>query len=244
MLGLLVRALRKHGPPDALYLDNGATYRGETLATACARIGTAFLDGQFKSGHTRSLQNRPTGGGPRHAVITLLPRPYDAPARGKMERFWRTLREGCLDFLAPDVTSLHDVNVRLWAFLDTHYHQSAHAALMGQTPWGVFCSFERKAEHDNSRSSRATSSTVSPSTLTPQAPRTTTPRVGDAAFTSSRWNPSRRGSLSRRWCCSHRCSVQPFSPSSSATSPALVPASILFSANFTTIARAAFVNVR
>lgn len=109
MLGLLVRALRRYGPPDALYLDNGATYRGETLATACARIGTALL----------------------HA------RPYDAQARGKMERFWRTLREGCLDFLGP-VATLHDVNVRLWAFLDTHYHQAPHAGLMGQTPWGVF----------------------------------------------------------------------------------------------------------
>ena len=118
MLGVLVRALRKHGPPDTLYFDNGATYRGETLAVACARIGTALL----------------------HA------RPYDAPARGKMERFWRTLREGCLDFLGPDVSSLHDVNVRLWAFLDTHYHQSPHAALMGQTPWGVFRSYEKKAD--------------------------------------------------------------------------------------------------
>lgn len=117
MLGLMVRALRRHGPPDALYLDNGSTYRGETLATACARIGTALL----------------------HA------RPYDAPARGKMERFWRTLREGCLDFMG-DVKSLHDVNVRLWAFLDTHYHQAAHASLLGQTPSGVFRSLEKKPD--------------------------------------------------------------------------------------------------
>ena len=117
MLGLMVRALRRHGPPDALYLDNGSTYRGETLATACARIGTALM----------------------HA------RPYDAPARGKMERFWRTLREGCLDFLG-DVKTLHDVNVRLWAFLDTHYHQAAHASLLGQTPWAVFRSVEKKPD--------------------------------------------------------------------------------------------------
>jgi transposase InsO family protein len=121
MLGVMVRALRKHGPPDALYLDNGSTYRGETLATACARIGTALL----------------------HA------RPYDAPARGKMERFWRTLREGCLDFLTPDVTTLHDVNVRLCAFLDTHYHQAAHSSLLGQTPWGVFRSLEKKPDGFN-----------------------------------------------------------------------------------------------
>lgn len=109
MLGILVRALRKHGPPDALYLDNGATYRGDTLATACARIGTTLL----------------------HA------RPYDAPARGKMERFWRTLREGCLDFLGS-LSSLHDVNVRLLAFLDAHYHHGPHAGLLGRAPAAVW----------------------------------------------------------------------------------------------------------
>ena len=109
MLGLFVGALRRHGPPDALYLDNGSTYRGETLSTACARLDVTLL----------------------HA------RPYDAPARGKMERFWRTLREGCLDFLGS-VSSLHDVNVRLWAFLDAHYHQAPHSAHFGKTPKSVF----------------------------------------------------------------------------------------------------------
>jgi transposase InsO family protein len=109
MLGLFVRALRRHGPPDALYLDNGSTYRGETLATACARLGVSLM----------------------HA------RPYDAPARGKMERFWRTLREGCLDFLGS-VTSLHDVNVRLLAFLDAHYHRAPHAGLYGRAPKAIF----------------------------------------------------------------------------------------------------------
>lgn len=109
MLGLFVRALRRHGPPDVLYLDNGSTYVGVTLATACARIGTTLLH----------------------------PKPYDAEARGKMERFWRTLREGCLDFLGS-LSSLHDVNVRLWAFLDAHYHQAPHAGLMGRTPASVY----------------------------------------------------------------------------------------------------------
>jgi len=109
MLGMLVRTLRKYGPPDGLYLDNGATYRGETLRLACERIGITLL----------------------HA------RPYDAPSRGKMERFWRTLREGCLSHLGS-VASLHDINVRLWSFLDEHYHRAPHAALMGKTPVEVF----------------------------------------------------------------------------------------------------------
>jgi putative transposase len=109
MLGLLVRALRRHGKPDALYLDNGSTYRGDTLATACARLGITLL----------------------HA------RPYDPQGRGKMERFWRTLREGTLDFLGS-LTSLHDVNVRLWAFLDQHYHRAPHAGLYGKSPEALF----------------------------------------------------------------------------------------------------------
>jgi transposase InsO family protein len=117
MLALLVRALRKYGPPDALYLDNGSTYRGQALSLACARMGTALVH----------------------------PRPYDAPARGKMERFWRTLRERCLDFVGS-CASLHDVNVRLWAFLDEHYHRSPHAALMGKTPAEVFASAARPAD--------------------------------------------------------------------------------------------------
>jgi hypothetical protein len=109
MLGLLVRALRRHGKPDALYLDNGSTYRGDTLATACARLGITLL----------------------HA------KPYSPESRGKMERFWRTLREGCLDFIGT-LTSLHDVNVRLLAFLDAHYHSAPHAGLMGRAPRAVF----------------------------------------------------------------------------------------------------------
>jgi transposase InsO family protein len=109
MLGLFVRALRRHGKPDALFLDNGSTYSGNTLATACARLGITLV----------------------HA------KPYDPQARGKMERFWRTAREGCIDFFGS-LSSLHEVNVRLWAFLDAHYHRSPHAGLFGQLPADVF----------------------------------------------------------------------------------------------------------
>lgn len=117
MLSVLVRALRKHGAPDALYLDNGATYRGQTLSLACARMGMALI----------------------HA------RPYDAPARGKMERFWRTLRERCLDFVGS-VTSLHDLNVRLYAWLDEHYHRTPHGGLLGKTPEEVFQSSHAESD--------------------------------------------------------------------------------------------------
>jgi len=109
MLELFLAALRRHGKPCALYLDNGSTYRGDVLKTACARLEISLL----------------------HA------KPYDPQARGKMERFWRTLREGCLDFCG-ELSSLHDVNARLLAFLDQHYHRAPHGSLFGKTPETVY----------------------------------------------------------------------------------------------------------
>jgi putative transposase len=117
MLALLVRAVRRHGPPDALYLDNGSTYRGQTLSLGCARMGCALI----------------------HA------KPYDAPARGKMERFWGTLRTGLLNHLGS-LTSLHDLNARLLAFIDEHYHQAAHAGLLGQSPQSVYEEYPRAVD--------------------------------------------------------------------------------------------------
>jgi transposase InsO family protein len=114
MLGLLVRAIRIHGKPDTLYLDNGSTYRGDTLRTACSRLGIALL-------HTR---------------------PYDPAAKGKMERFWRRLREQCLDHLG-EVRSLDDVNARLRAFLDRFYLHAPHAGLLGRCPAAVYDVAER-----------------------------------------------------------------------------------------------------
>ena len=109
MLALMVKAMRLHGAPEVLYLDNGSTYSGHALATACGRLGIGLV----------------------HA------KPYDPEARGKMERFWRTLREQCLDH-CTELGSLHDVQVRLLAWLDRHYHVTAHSALMGKCPAEVY----------------------------------------------------------------------------------------------------------
>jgi putative transposase len=118
MLSLLVKAMRSTGRgPEALYLDNGATYKGEVLATLCSRLGVGLL----------------------HAT------PHDPQARGKMERFWRTLREGCLDHIGTP-GSLHDVQVRLLAFLAKQYHVAPHASLMGKSPGEVY---ETAPRHDN-----------------------------------------------------------------------------------------------
>jgi len=69
----------------------------------------------------------------RLGVKILHAKPYDPQSRGKMERFWRTLRQGCLNHMGS-LSSLHDVQVRLLSFLDKHYHLSPHASLMGRSP--------------------------------------------------------------------------------------------------------------
>ena len=54
-----------------------------------------------------------------------------------MERFWRTLRQGCLDHIGT-MTQLHDVQARLLAFLDEHYHRAPHGGLFGKHPAEVW----------------------------------------------------------------------------------------------------------
>jgi transposase InsO family protein len=109
MLRVFIRALRTHGRPDVLYLDNGSTYRGDVLRTACARLGISLVHAQ----------------------------PYDPQARGKMERFWRTLRDGCLNHLGT-IGSLDELNAKLRVFLERHYHPQPHAGLMGRSPGDAY----------------------------------------------------------------------------------------------------------
>jgi transposase InsO family protein len=114
MLSLFTQAISEHGRPDAVYLDNGATYRGEALRLACARLGITLL----------------------HA------RPYDAPARGKMERFWRRMREEALAHIGT-VASLKDVEDKLRTWLARFYQSEPHAGILGRTPAAVFAEGEK-----------------------------------------------------------------------------------------------------
>lgn len=114
MLTLFSQALMEHGKADALYLDNGSTYRGQILSLACARLGITLL----------------------HA------RPYDAPARGKMERFWRRMREQALDHIGQ-VATLADVEAKLRIWLARYYQGVPHAGILGRTPESAFAAGEK-----------------------------------------------------------------------------------------------------
>jgi len=126
MLLLFIDALRRHGPPDVLYLDNGSTYRGDALATACQRLG----------------------------IVLLHPKPHDPQARGKIERFWRTLRGGLLAFCKGEM-SLEELNKRLQAFVETRYHAVPHAGLLGRSPISAYRAHKRTDDLDDSKLRKA-----------------------------------------------------------------------------------------
>jgi putative transposase len=114
MLSIFGQSLLEHGKPSALYLDNGATYRGDTLQLVCSRLGITLL----------------------HA------RPYDAPARGKMERFWRRMREEALSHIGQ-VASLAEVELKLRDWLARYYQRAPHAGILGRTPAARYAEGEK-----------------------------------------------------------------------------------------------------
>jgi len=114
MLSIFAQSLLEHGKPDALYLDNGATYRGDILRLVCSRLGISLL----------------------HA------RPYDAPARGKMERFWRRMREEALSHIGQ-VASLAEVELKLRDWLARYYQGAPHAGILGRTPAARYAEGEK-----------------------------------------------------------------------------------------------------
>lgn len=104
---VLQQGLLRRGLPERLYVDNGANYRSRHLSVVCAKLGIALI----------------------HA------RPYQPQGKGKIERFFRTVRSQLMSTLQPeDTASLEALNRRLWAWVEGEYHHSPHRGLDGDTP--------------------------------------------------------------------------------------------------------------
>ena len=100
--GVLKQALLKRGVPNKLVLDNGPGYRANSLQGICARL----------------------------KIRLVYCRAYEPEAKGKLERYHRTFREQFLnDIHAHKLTSLDELNARLWAWVEQVYHQTPHSQL-------------------------------------------------------------------------------------------------------------------
>jgi len=103
------KALLKRGLPRKLYVDNGAAYRSKHLEHITASLGIALI----------------------HA------RPYKPEGKGKIERFFRTVR---MQFLAEvDQMSLDELNGAFDLWVRQVYHQRVHSGT-GKKPIDRFTS--------------------------------------------------------------------------------------------------------
>ena len=100
----MVKAIRaafyKRGVPEQLYVDNGSIYACQEISLICARVGCLL----------------------RHTAVR------DAAAKGKIERFFRRVRD---QFLTRqlDLSSLDALNRQFTAWVESEYNASEHSAL-------------------------------------------------------------------------------------------------------------------
>src|SRR5262249_13106824 len=97
-------ALSSRGIPESIYVDNGSAFVDSWLLRACASLGIKLV---------HSTPGRPQG-------------------RGKIERFFRTVREQCLvELSTPDRQPIGDLaalNRLFTAWVETEYHQRPHTS--------------------------------------------------------------------------------------------------------------------
>ncbi len=107
---VLKDGIARFGLPRCLYCDNGSIFSSFHLQTACARLGIALI-------HSK---------------------PYDSPSRGKIERFFRTVRQKFLQLLdLQEIKDLQQLNQRFETWLEKEYHKHLHTGI-GQTPMERF----------------------------------------------------------------------------------------------------------
>jgi transposase InsO family protein len=89
-------AVLVYGKPNRLYVDNGPSFSSGYLRLVCAHLDIGLV-------HSK---------------------PYDSPSRGKIERFFRTVRE---DFLVDSkAKTLAEINEQFLVWLRDEYHHRHH----------------------------------------------------------------------------------------------------------------------
>ena len=101
---VLKEAFLAYGVCKRLYVDNGPSFSSDLLARSCAMAGISLI-------HSK---------------------PYDSPSRGKVERFFRTVRERFLAGI-PEGIPLDELNNAFRGWLQEDYHHKLHGGI-GERP--------------------------------------------------------------------------------------------------------------
>jgi len=95
---VLKDAFLTYGIPKRFYVDNGASFSSDMLAKSAALAGISLI-------HSR---------------------PYDSPSRGKIERFFRTVRDRFLCDIRGNI-SIEELNQAFRIWLHDDYHHKIHS---------------------------------------------------------------------------------------------------------------------
>jgi putative transposase len=98
---VLKEAFLAYGIPKRLYCDNSSTFSSDLLTRSCAQAGISLI-------HSK---------------------PYDSPSRGKVERFFRTVRERFLSALQEGRLTLEQLNEAFSLWLQEDYHHKLHTGI-------------------------------------------------------------------------------------------------------------------
>lgn len=109
----ILHILRSHGRPRRLYCDNGATFVSDQTKRILDTLGIPLI-------HSR---------------------PGMPKGRGKIERFFRTVRTQFEITLDPSsIRSIQDYDMRFRTWLESEYHRQPHSSLAGRTPLDAYLS--------------------------------------------------------------------------------------------------------
>jgi transposase InsO family protein len=100
LIRALKSALYKRGIPEAMYVDNGSIYTSQEITQICTRLGCLLC----------------------HAPVR------DGAAKGKVERFFRTVRMSFLS-RALDLSSVESLNRAFTAWVEDEYNAKEHSSI-------------------------------------------------------------------------------------------------------------------
>jgi transposase InsO family protein len=103
LVEVLKEAFSTYGLPKRFYVDNGSAFSSDLLVKSCAQAGVSLI-------HSK---------------------PYDSPSRGKIERFFRTVRERFFSGLRASLT-LEELNEAFSIWLREDYHYKVHTGVEQQ----------------------------------------------------------------------------------------------------------------
>ena len=102
-------ALYKRGVPKAIYADNGSNYSSKEFAQICTRLGSILI----------------------HTPIR------DGASKGKIERFFRTVRDQYLSQNLDSISCIEELNEHFNRWVEDTYHLREHSTL-GMRPLDRF----------------------------------------------------------------------------------------------------------